>query len=85
VNVTNYVTVINFAINVESLTSQLLTTVLTNERPDLEIAFTENSEEISKAITQLKMVQNTLLGQLDQGAKALLGGETLIQTLNESQ
>jgi hypothetical protein len=85
VNVTNYVTVINFAINVESLTSQLLTTVLTNERPDLEIAFTENSEEIFKAITQLKMVQNTLLGQLDQGAKALLGGETLIQTLNESQ
>ena len=59
--------------------------MLANERPDLEISFTEHSEEIWKAIVELRGVQDRLVTTLDADAKTLLGGEGLIQTLNESQ
>ena len=52
--------------------------MLANERPDLEISFTEHSEEIWKAIVELRGVQDRLVTTLDADAKTLLGGEGLI-------
>ena len=84
-NVTNYVTLVNFSINVESLTTQLLATIVKNERQDLEATFVENSKEAYDSVKNLKGIQNALLAQLERPVEELLGGEDLIRTLNESQ
>lgn len=54
VNITNYITLVNFSINVESLTTQLLTTIVKNERQDLDSIFAENSKEAYDSVKNLK-------------------------------
>jgi hypothetical protein len=84
VDITNHITLVNFTINAESLTSQLLARVVRNERPELERAHSDNSREVFEAIASLKATQSALVLQLDRGAEELLGGEELIGTLDES-
>ena len=54
VNITNYITLVNFSINLESLTAQLLQIVVKNERFDLEAGFNESTKEAYESIANLK-------------------------------
>ena len=61
INVTNYVTQINFTTNLDSLTTQLLGLIIKNERNDLESAFLETQKDVFDNIKSLKGVQATLI------------------------
>lgn len=61
VNLTNYVTLINFYMTVEGLCQNLLTLVVANERKDLEEEFTKAMDTTFNSVKNLKEIENNLL------------------------
>jgi len=63
-NITNHVQTINFVTSVEALTQNLLSIVVANERPDLEMSFNENTKETFDNIKILKENEERILQNL---------------------
>ena len=63
----------------------MLDVIVRNERKDLEDAFGESRNAAFESIRSLRGIETAILGQLDVGVQELLGEESLIRTLGESQ
>ena len=85
VNVSNHVCILNFSVNLESLQSQMLDLVIRNERKDLEDGFAESKNAAFESIRSLRGIEGAILSALEADVHALLGEESLIKTLGESQ
>ena len=84
--ITNKVTFLNFTLSPESLTAQLLTLIVRNERGDLESQLNEYSKEAYDQIVSMKGIEHALLSQLDKtNLENLLTQDDLLRTLNESK
>ena len=65
VNLTNYVTLINFYMTVEGLCQNLLSLVVANERKDLEDEFNKAMDITFNSVKSLKVIENKLLEKLE--------------------
>jgi dynein heavy chain len=64
VNLTNYVTLINFVISVEGLSQNLLNLVVANEKPDLDTEYNQSLDTVFNSVVKLKQIENETLERL---------------------
>lgn len=81
----NIVTMVNFAITLESLHLQLLAMVVGNEKKELEDKFAESSKEAYENSKALREIENAILELLLQSADSILKDDVLIRTLANSR
>ncbi|KAK6969735.1 Dynein heavy chain 6 axonemal, partial [Biomphalaria glabrata] len=79
------VTVINFTVTKKGLEDQLLSDVVSLERPDLEEQRNELIMRINADKNQLKSIEDKILKLLFESEGNLLDNEELINTLNDSK
>ena len=85
VNLTNYVTLINFYMTVEGLCQNLLSLVVANERKDLEEEFNKAMDVTFSSVKSLKTIENKLLENLHtKTTEEILSDEACIELLKES-
>ncbi|KAI8733301.1 Dynein heavy chain 6, axonemal, partial [Biomphalaria glabrata] len=79
------VTVINFTVTNKGLEDQLLSDVVSLERPDLEEQRNELIMRINADKNQLKSIEDKILKLLFESEGNILDNEELINTLNDSK
>ncbi|KAI8732879.1 dynein heavy chain 6, axonemal, partial [Biomphalaria glabrata] len=79
------VTVINFTVTKKGLEDQLLSDVVSLERPDLEEQRNELIMRINADKNQLKSIEDKILKLLFESDGNILDNEELINTLNDSK
>ncbi|KAI8732889.1 dynein heavy chain 6, axonemal isoform X4 [Biomphalaria glabrata] len=79
------VTVINFTVTKKGLEDQLLSDVVSLERPDLEEQRNELIMRINADKNQLKSIEDKILKLLFESEGNILDNEELINTLNDSK
>lgn len=84
-NILNHVQTINFYVSVEALTQNILSIVVANERPDLETAFNDNTNEAFENIKILKDNEEKILAKLGTDAERIMSDDNLIKCLRESK
>ena len=75
----------NFFVSVEGLTQNILSIVVSNERPDLEQSFNENTKDTFDNIKILKDTEEKILKNLGVDADRILSSDTLINCLKNSK
>eukprot|EP00825_Cyclidium_porcatum_P006754 TRINITY_DN1337_c0_g1_i4.p1 TRINITY_DN1337_c0_g1~~TRINITY_DN1337_c0_g1_i4.p1 ORF type:complete len:1759 (+),score=318.71 TRINITY_DN1337_c0_g1_i4:667-5943(+) len=79
------VTVINFSITFEGLQDQLLSDVMKNEKPEIEMKRDQTIISIASAKRQVKEAQDKILDLLAEAKGMILDDVELIQTLESSK
>ncbi|XP_076809994.1 dynein axonemal heavy chain 6-like [Clavelina lepadiformis] len=79
------VTIVNFTITFEGLQGQLLSSVVTHERPQLEVQRGELLQNIAKDMALLQELEDKALMLLEKQEGHVLDDEDLIKTLKQSK
>ena len=79
------VTLVNYCINKDGLCEQLRNTVVSHERPELEMKYVELVKSITTNEIMLVALEESLLKELSSSSGNILENDDLICTLNETK
>ena len=77
--------IINYGVTLDGLANQLLNVVVANERPDLEVAWSDLVTEMGENAQTLAQLEDTLLRELSSSSGNILDNQELIETLGNTK